>query len=181
MACLDYRASKDFPEAVNAQPLSNHMATTWLSCSTCYYENITTMPFRWVKHTPTDTWKSQRPSRLCSHTTALFPLWRRSTKRARPQSVLLHQEQQPHGGCGMVRCNGVDCSPAPLEWAGWAGGLGWLLPWELVPKVRAGARCRKSTGNVLTALYSVDKQRAEVSGVVNLSPFSSTKLIFLSV
>lgn len=115
MACLDYRASKDFPEAVNAQPLSNHMATTWLSCSTCYYENITTMPFRWVKHTPTDTWKSQRPSRLCSHTTALFPLRRRSTKRARPQSVLLHQEQQPHGGCGMVRCNGVDCSPGPAR------------------------------------------------------------------
>lgn len=68
-----------------------------------------------------------------------------------------------------------------LEWVGWARGLGWLLPWELVPKVRAGAQCHKSTGNVLTAFYSVDKQRAEGSGVVNLSPFSSTKLIFLSV
>lgn len=26
MACFDYRASKNSPEAVNAQPLSNHVS-----------------------------------------------------------------------------------------------------------------------------------------------------------
>lgn len=40
------------------------------------------------------------------------------------------------------------------------------------------ARCRSSMGNVDTALCSEDKQRAEISGVVNLSPFPSTELIF---